>query len=154
MSKIINLGCEISDVHRRYAEIHGALFGLTSYRMVLYALKGESSSLYGDYEDKLKVLQDELAVLGEQLNRVSEDDLTLRNSALLHQTLIDYTEILSQIISKLQSICGHLKREEEDYRSSNENGQSRFNQDKVDYDYTIRELERIGTKLNKLFSSY
>ncbi|MCG7952716.1 MAG: hypothetical protein N0E56_16070 [Candidatus Thiodiazotropha endolucinida] len=154
MSKIINLGCSVSDVHRRYAEIHGALFGLTSYRMILYALKGKTSSLYSDYELRLNTLQDELTGLVEQINRVDEDDLPLRNTAKLQQTLIDYTQTLNRAISQLRSICGHLNNNEENYRSTNESGQPTFNQDKVDYDYTIRELERIGTKLNKLFSTY
>ncbi|MEW8316296.1 MAG: hypothetical protein AB2669_20570 [Candidatus Thiodiazotropha endolucinida] len=90
----------------------------------------------------------------EQINRVDEDDLPLRNAAKLQQTLIDYTQTLNRAISQLRSICGHLNNNEEDYRSANESGQPTFNQDKVDYDYTIRELERIGTKLNKLFSTY
>ncbi|MCG7910872.1 MAG: hypothetical protein JAY82_13990 [Candidatus Thiodiazotropha taylori] len=154
MSKVIDLGCSVSDIHRRYAEIHGALFGITSYRLILFSLKGKTDSLYSDYEERLNTLQDELTGLLEQINGVDEDDLPLRNAAGLHQTLIDYTETLNQAISQLRSICGCLKRDEADYRSTNEGGQSKFNQDKVDYDYTIRELERIGTKLNKLFSSY
>ncbi|MCG7867870.1 MAG: hypothetical protein JAY67_15780 [Candidatus Thiodiazotropha taylori] len=154
MSKVIDLGCSVSDIHRRYAEIHGALFGITSYRLILFSLKGKTDSLYSDYEERLNTLQNELKGLLEQINRVEEDDLPLRNAAGLHQTLIDYTETLNQAISQLRSICGCLKRDEADYRSTNEGGQSKFNQDKVDYDYTIRELERIGTKLNKLFSSY
>ncbi|MCG8017121.1 MAG: hypothetical protein JAY97_12995 [Candidatus Thiodiazotropha sp. 'RUGA'] len=154
MSKVINLGCSVSDIHRRYAEIHGALFGITSYRLILSSLKGKTDSLYNDYEERLNTLQDELTGLLEQINRVDEDDLPLRNAAVLHQTLIDYTQTLNQAISQLQSICGYLKRDEADYRSTNESGQSTFNQDKIDYDYTIRELERLGTKLNKLFSNY
>ncbi|MCU7841735.1 MAG: hypothetical protein KZQ94_20465 [Candidatus Thiodiazotropha sp. (ex Troendleina suluensis)] len=151
MSNLINLGCDVSDVHRRYAEIHGALFGITSYRMVIYALKGESRSMYSDYECRLKGLEEELA---EHINSIKNTDLPLRNSADLHDSLIEYTRILSQVISGLKSICNQLKDEEDDYRSSTDNGQSRFLQDKVKYDYSIRELERIGTKLNKLFSTY
>ncbi|MCU7803904.1 MAG: hypothetical protein KZQ96_11950 [Candidatus Thiodiazotropha sp. (ex Lucinoma borealis)] len=151
MSNLINLGCDVSDVHRRYAEIHGALFGITSYRMVIYALKGESRSMYSDYEHRLKGLEEELA---EHIGSIKNTDLPLRNSADLHDSLIEYTRILSQVISGLKSICGQLKDEEDDYRSSADNGQSRFLQDKVKYDYSIRELERIGTKLNKLFSTY
>ncbi|MEL0586013.1 MAG: hypothetical protein AAES65_14165 [Candidatus Thiodiazotropha sp. (ex. Lucinoma kazani)] len=151
MSNLINLGCDVSDVHRRYAEIHGALFGITSYRMVIYALKGESRSMYSDYERRLKGLEEELA---EHISSIKNTDLPLRNSADLHDSLIEYTRILSQVISGLKSICSQLKDEEDDYRSSADNGQSRFLQDKVKYDYSIRELERIGTKLNKLFSNY
>ncbi|MCU7874659.1 MAG: hypothetical protein KZQ91_18105 [Candidatus Thiodiazotropha sp. (ex Lucinoma borealis)] len=151
MSNLINLGCDVSDVHRRYAEIHGALFGITSYRMVIYALKGESRSMYSDYEHRLKGLEEELA---EHISSIKNTDLPLRNSADLHDSLIEYTRILSQVISGLKSICSQLKNEEDDYRSSADNGQSRFLQDKVKYDYSIRELERIGTKLNKLFSTY
>ncbi|MCU7931818.1 MAG: hypothetical protein KZQ90_13540 [Candidatus Thiodiazotropha sp. (ex Codakia rugifera)] len=151
MSNLINLGCDVSDIHRRYAEIHGALFGITSYRMVLYALKGESRSMYSDYERRLKGLQEELAA---HISSIRKTDLPLRNSADLHNSLIEYTHILSQVISALESICSHLKDDEDEYRSSIKNGQSRFLQDKVNYDYSIRELERIGTKLNKLFSTY
>ncbi|MCM8857040.1 MAG: hypothetical protein LC541_15880 [Candidatus Thiodiazotropha sp.] len=151
MSNLINLGCDVSDVHRRYAEIHGALFGITSYRMVIYALKGESRSMYSDYEHRLKGLEEELA---EHISSIKNTDLPLRNSADLHDSLIEYTRILSQVISGLKSICSQLKDEEDEYRSSADNGQSRFLQDKVKYDYSIRELERIGTKLNKLFSTY
>ncbi|MFI0374893.1 MAG: hypothetical protein ACH253_01860 [Candidatus Thiodiazotropha sp.] len=154
MSKIINLGCSVSDIHRQYAEIHGALFGITSYRMILCALKGKTNSLYSDYEQRLNTLQDELAGLVEQISSVAEDDLPLRNAAELQQTLIDYTQTLKQAISQLRSICGYLKSDEEDYRSTKESDQPTFSRDKVDYDYTIRELERIGTKLNKLFSTY
>ncbi|MES9918588.1 MAG: hypothetical protein ABW160_22030, partial [Candidatus Thiodiazotropha sp. 4PDIV1] len=78
MSNLINLGCDVSDIHRRYAEIHGALFGITSYRMVLYALKGESRSMYSDYERRLKGLQEELAA---HISSIRKTDLPLRNSA-------------------------------------------------------------------------
>ncbi|MCU7935496.1 MAG: hypothetical protein KZQ99_11530 [Candidatus Thiodiazotropha sp. (ex Dulcina madagascariensis)] len=154
MTNLINLGCGVSDIHRRYAEIHKALFGVSSYRMILYALQGKMSTVYSDYAHRLGDLQAELAELERQIHNISDSDLPMRSAADLYECLTEYTRTLHQVITELKSICGFFKNKDQSLQDSADGGQSRLNQDKVAYDYSIRELERLGTKLNKLFSSF
>ncbi len=37
MDSIVNLGCKIADIHHQYAAIHRALFGASSFRLVIAA---------------------------------------------------------------------------------------------------------------------
>ncbi|MCU7905866.1 MAG: hypothetical protein KZQ76_08400 [Candidatus Thiodiazotropha sp. (ex Epidulcina cf. delphinae)] len=154
MTNLINLGCGVSDIHRRYAEIHKALFGVSSYRMILYALQGKIRSVYSDYEHRLDDLQGELAELERQIHDVSDSDLPMRSTADLYECLTKYTGTLRQVIAELKSICSFFKNKDKAYQDSSDADQSRLNRDKVAYDYSIRELERLGTKLNKLFSGF
>ena len=63
MARLIDLGCKVADVHHRYHEIHGAMFGTASFRLILDAVLGRRKSAYKEYSQTLTGLRDELARL-------------------------------------------------------------------------------------------
>ena len=68
--------------------------------------------------------------------------------------LLEYTGVLSKAIASLGDIFVNLEQDESAYRAPGSDGRSRFTRDKLEYDHLISELERLGTRLNKLFSNY
>ena len=60
MFKPIELGCKIADVHHRYDRIHGALFGASSFRLLVHVLRGRQNSVYREFAAELKALEEEL----------------------------------------------------------------------------------------------
>ena len=154
MAKIISLGCKAADIHHRYSAVHSSLFGAFSYRLVITALLGKTERSYGKYEQTLDGLWKELVGLDEQIAGTTAEERVSHGSDQLHQILIDYTHTLHDVIAHLQDICRKLREDEEEYRTLDAKGQSRFNRDKIAYDHSIIQLERLGTKLNKLFSTY
>ena len=62
--------------------------------------------------------------------------------------------MLREVIEELREICKRLVDDEPDYRYVPDGELSRFNRDKVKYDDRKSQLERLGTRLNKLFSTY
>ena len=154
MAKIITLGCKVADVHHRYAEIHGALFGASSFRLVIVALRGRRKRTYGEFAKTLDELENALEQLEAGIADPDKGEKAARAAGELESVLMEYTKTLQRCIVELRSICGNLKRDEETYRAPDGGGGSEFNRDKVRYDRLLSELERQGTKLNKLFASY
>ncbi len=154
MAKIISLGCEVADVHRRYAAIHSALFGLASLRLLVHALTGRGQRNFGMQHQALVGLLDELEDLERRVLNTDRSERATRGADELQAVLLDYIRVLFKVVAGLASICGQLEHDEPAYREVNANGGSSFNRDKVEYDYALNELERVGTRLNRLFSSY
>jgi Mg2+ and Co2+ transporter CorA len=154
MAKIISLGCKVADVHQRFSTVHSALFGASSYRLVIHALIGRSRIQYGAYVKTLTELLEELSELETQIGAESQKNSIVRGSDLLPQVLAQYTHKLTDVINQLIDICHQLKTDETDYRKINADGHSYFNDAKIEYDHALSRLEHLGGKLNKLFSSY
>ncbi len=154
MARIISLGLEVAEVHRRYAEIHGALFGAASFRLILQTLRGQGRKAFAEHHRSLVELLGLLEDLESRVEACEKSEQSSRGAHELRQTLLDYSAALIKVISGLAAICRNLERDEDGYRQTDEQGRSRFNQDKIRYDYAISELETLGGKLNRLFSSY
>lgn len=154
MSKIINLGCNAAGVHHRYQEVHGALFGASSFRLVIDAMRGKRRSSYNEFSRKLEKLHEELATLDTQVTALSPKDLATGADRELQQVLLEYIRVLSKTIAGLQGIFGNLEQDESGYRETGADGCSRFTGDKLRYDHLLLELERLGTRLNRLFANY
>jgi hypothetical protein len=154
MAKIISLGCQVADVHHRYHEIHGALFGASSFRLAIDALRGKRRFTYAELARPLDELKDELAALEVKIEEPEQSAPAAGSDDRLQVVLLDYTRALSSAVVSLENICLSLERDEEAYREMKPSGGSRFNRDKRDYDQLLSRLERLGTKLNRLFASY
>lgn len=154
MSRIIDLGCRVADVHHRYQEIHGALFGAASFRLVIDALRGRRRHAYAAFSGTLKGLQDELAELDKQVAELGQVETSKAIEHELQQVLLEYLRALSKAIVGLDRIFVNLEQDEAAYRDTGTDGRSRFTHDKLHYDHVLSELERLGTRLNRLFSHY
>ena len=67
MSQLINLGCRVADVHHRYDEVHSALFGASSFRLLADALLGRRQQTYKKSSRTLTELRGQLALLESEV---------------------------------------------------------------------------------------
>lgn len=154
MSRVVDLGVRVADVHHRYHEIHGALFGAASFRLVIDALRGRRRHAYAGFAGTLQGLQAELAALETQVTALGQGESTKAADLELRQVLLEYIGALGRAIAGLDTIFINLEQDESAYRDAGAGGRSRFTRDKLHYDHALSELERLGTRLNRLFSSY
>lgn len=154
MAKIITLGLEVAEIHRRYAGIHGTLFGASSFRLVIKALSGKGGEAYGKNHQALVELLGLLEDLKRRISECGQHDRSVRGAHELQKALLDYCAALAKVIADLAGICHNLQQDESGYRAVDRAVHSRFNQDKVNYDYALSDLENQGGRLNRLFSSY
>ena len=153
MGSIINLGCDIAEIHHQYTAIHSALFGASSYRLVIAAMTGRTAKVYQEYLQILAQLQTRLAGLAAEITEV-DASAAVHQADLLRGVLSEYATTLNSAIVSLREICAQLLQDEKSYRDIPEGGQSAFNRDKISYDRVLLELERLGRRLNQLFSRF
>jgi hypothetical protein len=154
VSKIIDLGCRVADIHHRYHAIHDALFGAASFRLLIDALRGRRRRAYSEFSQSLTELKDELNPLLPKISDLeAEPPAKVRDRELQH-VLLAYAEALGAVIEVLRTIFVNLEKDETVYRETGPDGRSGFTRDKVQYDQRLLELERLGTRLNRLFSNY
>ncbi len=154
VTKLITLGVELAGIHRPYARIHSSIFGKASYRLILDAVTGRQGTTYRKAVQALSVVDSEIDGLMAEISAVSEADCPTRGGVYLRDTLGEYGSTLRETIRELRQICENLADDEPDYRQVVGGEFSRFSQDKVKYDDRKTQLERLGTRLNKLFSTY
>lgn len=154
MSSLIDLGCRVADVYRRYQEVHGAMFGAGSFRLIVDALRSRRRHAYHDYARTLDGLRDELARQEPEIAGLAEERPVKVAERELQQALWDYLRALDRAIAALHGIFENLEQDESAYRDAGIGDRSRFSRDKLDYDHKRSELERLGTRLNRLFTSY
>lgn len=154
MSRLIDLGCKVADLHHRYHEIHGTLFGAASFRLILDALRGRRRRAYHAYSQTLNGLRDELAGLDPELADLTNRGATKATEREVQQALLAYARGLRRAIDGLIVIFDRLEQDESVYRDTGADGRSGFTQDKLRYDHSLSELERLGTRLNRLFANY
>ncbi len=154
MSALIDLGCKVADVHHRYHEIHGAMFGTASFRLVLDALRGRRRRAYSGYSQTLTDLRHELAGLDPELADLISRGASKATEREVQQVLAAYAKALDRAIEGLIVIFDRLEQDESGYRDTGADGRSDFTQDKLRYDHSLLELERLGTRLNRLFANY
>ena len=118
------------------------------------AIKGREPIVCAACASELADLERELAALRADIKAMGSLERSLRYPEALRQTLLRYIEALLAAMARLRGISHSLSEETGDYRRTGSNAPSRFQRDKVEYDYAIRELETLGSKLSRLFSSY
>lgn len=154
MSELIKLSCAVADVYHRYHEIHGALFGASLLSRMADALRGRRECSYARSAQTLNELQDELAALESQIKDPVENAPVTGADRELGKSLLEYTRYLNRAVSGLEKIFANLEQDEVAYRRLGADGRSRFAADKLDYDHMLSALERLGTRLEKLFANY
>ncbi len=154
MSRLIDLSCRVADVHHRYDEIHGIMFGVASFRLVVDALRGRRGRSYREYADTLKTLRAELTDIEPKLVGLAGDDAAKTSEREIQKTLLSYLQALDQAMANLVVIFENLAQDENAYREPGTDGRSGFTRDKLRYDQSLSELERFGTWLNRLFANY
>ena len=141
-------------MHDRYEKVHSMLFGMSSYRLLLSSLTGRVQHEYAAHLEALNGLLEELEELERQVLEAQREERSTRAPVQLRGVLLDYIKALHKVVGILAGICSQLQHDEEAYRKLDENGQSDFNSDRVSYDFALRDLELLGTKMNRLFSTY
>jgi len=154
MSGLIKLGCAVADVYHRYHEVHGALFGASFFRRMVDAARGRREHTYTRFSQTLVELQDELAALEAQIADPDKNVPVTGADRELRQALMEYTRHLNRAVNGLENICANMEQDEVAYRRLGADGRSRFTADKMNYDHRLSELERLGTRLEKLFANY
>ena len=154
MSDLIKQSCAVADVYHRYHEIHKAQFGASNLRRMIDTLRGKREHGYAQSSQILSGLREELAGLESQISDPVKNAPVTGADRELRKALLEYARYLDRAIKGLQNICGNREQDDGAYRRLNADGRSRFSADKLDYDHLLSELERMGTRLEKLFSSY
>lgn len=154
MAGLIDLGCKVADVHHRYHGIHGALFGTASFRLIIDALRGRRQQAYKQYSQTLANVRGELAGLAPEILELIERGAVKATEREVQRVLLDYTRALEQAIAALVLIVDNLEHDESAYREPGADGRSGFSRDKLSYDHSLSELERLGTRLNRVFANY
>ncbi len=154
MSELIRLGCSVADVYHRYHEIHGALFGASYVRRMIESLRGHKGETYGKYALSLREQREQLVKLEPQIANPKQQAPVTGADRELRRALLEYTGALIDAVGRLTEICVQMEQNEATYRSLGPEGRSSFTRDKLEYDQLLSELERVGTRLEKLFSNY
>lgn len=154
MSSLIDLGCRVAAAHHRYHEVHGALFGAASFRLIIDAIRGRRRQAYRHHVDTLTGLRRELAELETEIAALAEAGPAKTGAREVQQVLRDYTRALDGAIVGLADILRNLEHDESAYRDTGADGRSGFTRDKLRYDQSLVQLEGLGSRLNRLFSNY
>jgi hypothetical protein len=99
-------------------------------------------------------LKQELLALQVDIGAIEPVEMAQRHREELQSALQGYVRGLLDAMERLEGISQGLSEGGDGYRQVDDSGHSRLQQDKIEYDYAIRELETLGSRLSQLFSSY
>ena len=153
MASIVSLGYGVAEIHRQYAAIHGALFGAASFRLAIIAMTGRSTKTYRDYVQTLEQLQTRLSGFAAEVP-IADVVTAADQAGQLRGALSEYIATLDIAIADLKGICTQMLQDEDGYRAIPKGEQSAFNRDKIHYDRVLLRLEKLGGRLNRLFSRF
>jgi hypothetical protein len=153
MASIVSLGYGVAEIHHQYAAIHGALFGAASFRLAIIAMTGRSTKTYRDYVQTLEQLQARLSGFAAEVP-IADVVTAADQAGQLRGALSEYIATLDIAIADLKGICTQMLQDEDGYRAIPKGEQSAFNRDKIHYDRVLLRLEKLGGRLNRLFSRF
>ena len=153
MTSIVRVGCDVDEIHRRYAAIHSALFGAAAFRQIIAAMTGRTAKTYQGYLQTLEQLQVRLSESAATVP-IADPGSTAHLVFQLRAALTEYITALDAAIAALHGICSGLLNDEDAYRAIPKGGRSAFNRDKTAYDRVLVQLEQQGRRLNRLFSRF
>jgi len=122
--------------------------------MIIDTLRRRRQRVYHDHAQALAGLRAELAGHEQAIIDLVEDGPMKATDREIHRVLLAYLRALDRAIHALFAIFENLQQDENDYRNVGADGHSRFSRDKRLYDRHLSELERLGTRLNRLFTSF
>jgi hypothetical protein len=118
------------------------------------ALRGQREDTYNKFIHDLQSQREELIRLEAQIADPRQQTPVTGADRALRKALLEYTGALIDAVGRLGKICTQVGEDEAGYRKPGDDGRSPFTRDKLDYDHMLSELERVGTRLEKLFSNY
>ena len=154
MSNLIKQGCRAAELYHRYDKIHEVRFGVSYFRQLTDRLRGRQRPGYAETSHSLKELGSELDTLENEIRDPEGDTPVTGADRELRKALLEYTGCLGKAVSSLEHLCRNLDQDEAAYRALKADGRSAFTADKLAYDGVLSELERLGTRLDRLFSNY
>ena len=154
MSRLVDVGCKVAAAHHRYHEVHSALFGAASFRLLIDALRGRRRHAYRQYLRALAGVRRDLFELETEIALLDRSGSPKTGEREIQRVLLEYTRALDRAAVGLGDILENLQQDESAYRDVGVDGRSGFTRDKLRYDHSLLELERLGTRLNRLFSNY
>ncbi|MBT8428961.1 MAG: hypothetical protein KJN79_03520 [Gammaproteobacteria bacterium] len=154
MSNLIKQGCRAAELYHRYDEIHEVLFGVSYIRQLTDRLRRRQRPGNAENSHSLQELESELDALQNEIRDPESNTPVTGADRELRKALLEYTGYLGKAVSSLAHICRNLDQDEPSYRALRDDGRSAFTADKLAYDQVLSELERLGTRLDRLFSNY
>jgi len=143
----------VLDIRQRFAAVQKAMFGV-SLRRFIDAVTGRESLACASCVGRLSDLKQELLGLQVDIGAIEPVEMAQRHREELQSALQGYVRGLLDAMERLEGISQGLSDGGDAYRQVNDTGHSPLQQDKIEYDYAIRELETLGAQLSQLFSSY
>jgi len=129
------------------------MFGV-SLRRFIDAVTGRESLACASCVGQLSDLKQELLALQSDIGAIEPVEMAQRHREELQEALQGYVRVLLDAMQRLEGISQGLSDTDDAYRQVDDSGHSSLRQDKIEYDYAIRELETLGSRLSELFSSY
>ena len=102
----------------------------------------------------MAALRRELARFEPEILELSSQGHAKATEREVWRALAEYVRALDRALAGLMGILENLEQNEKSYRDTGVDGRSGFTRDKLAYDRDISELERLGTRLNRLFARY
>ena len=115
---------------------------------------GRRRRTYQGHAQTLTALRADLANLDTEVAVLVEQGAAKATEREILHVLLDYVRALDKAVAGLLVIFENLQHDESAYRDTGADGPSGFTRDKLGYDRSLTELERLGTRLNRLFASY
>ncbi|MCB1850690.1 MAG: hypothetical protein KDI83_07900 [Gammaproteobacteria bacterium] len=147
MISLVTLAHRVSNIYKRYASVHAALFSFSLAQLKIKFWRANEPA-YCEFERKLMQFDQELMDVRTIIN--DEDQLESGNtvSREFAFALDVYIIALSDAIKCLSMICKHRCREL--------NGEEKYDikqnwADRHDYDNKIQQYRRLGERLTDLF---
>lgn len=146
MISLINLAHRASEIHGKFSGIHSSAFSFSFKRLATRSHASQSE--FCEFERQLQVLCGEL----EQVNATIHDGTDLDLSTTLNRefagALGEYVEALQDSASKLSHICARMCRDDKGIDSYSE---IESRDDRIRYDDSVLQYQRLGSRLSQLF---
>ncbi len=150
-SELLKYGCEVAAVGRRYRDTHDKVFGF-SMRRVLSALQPDLIPDYLRFESELDAIREESRRIEHDIDHSGLEDLPRRAKTPLafRDGLLQYARAVADAAANLQGLCRCLRRESLGEAEFADYSEERLRHDRADYDASLQEYMRWGTRLTEL----
>jgi len=150
-SELLQYGCEVAAVGRRYREIHDKVFGF-SMRRLLSALQPVMIPDYAGFESELDAIREESRRIERDVDHSGLEDLPRRAKTPIafHDGLLQYARAVADAAQDLHHLCRCLRRESLGEAEFADYSEDRLRHDRAVYDASVQEFMRWGTRLTEL----
>jgi len=149
MSSLLKLLYDVAEIRCRFHSVHEEVVGFSARRF-LRSIHRATSDARGARHAELDRLLLRLEAAREELQRLEEQDLSIRRGREIRNALVDYVEALAKSSMSLKAICEHSRLDPDDTADGNHNQLAAL---KVSYDDAVQYQKRLGKRLNELIES-